>query len=101
MDYYFSGNTKPEGSPSILVYYQQADGSFNVNENLFKDAHFTDPDVTVVDFNNDGYLDLFVNGWDEVGGSRYSSTWKNDGFGEFVVYPQPNIVVKDMVRCLG
>lgn len=94
LDYYFSGNTKPEGSPSILVYYQQADGSFNVNENLFKDAHFTDPDVTVVDFNNDGYLDLFVNGWDEVGGSRYSSTWKNDGFGEFVVYPQPNIVRK-------
>lgn len=94
LDYYFAGNTKPDQGPSVLIYFQQADGTFVADDNLFGEARFTDPDVTVVDFNNDGYLDLFISAWDEVGGSRYSCTWANDGFGNFSVYAQPNIIQK-------
>jgi len=90
MDYYFAGN----GAGNITIYFQEADGSFTADNSSFANTNFVDPEVIVVDFNNDMYPDLFISAWDEIGGSRYSATWANDGFGKFALYPQPNIIRK-------
>lgn len=96
LDYYFSGN----GENNSAIYYQQTDGSFVKNE-LFANRNFVDPQVTVVDINNDGFKDFFVSAWLDVPfetytKGRYCVSYINDGQAnpQFILYPQPNIVLK-------
>jgi hypothetical protein len=53
-----------------------------------------DADVSLVDFNNDGYIDMFISAWDDNGKSRFSAVYTNDGFGRFTMMAQPNLIRK-------
>ena len=97
MDYYFFGN----GLNNCAIYFQLTPGNFTKSTESFGAYNITDPEVTVIDFNNDGYLDIFINGWlenssnfpGEVSG-RFCATFANDMFGGFRRYAQPNIIQK-------
>ncbi len=90
LDYFMTGN----GMENCALFFQQQDGTFVEDKTSFAGMHLVDPEATAIDFNNDGYIDLFINGWDDVNHTRYSSTLKNDGFGNLTTYPQPNIIRK-------
>lgn len=101
LDYFFFGNGKGAGVNSL--FYQQADGSFTTVAESFNSFGLTDPDVTVLDFNNDGYLDIFINAWlnDPVTvgdksykSGRFSAIFLNDGTGHFIPMDQPNVIMK-------
>ncbi|MDR0542092.1 MAG: FG-GAP-like repeat-containing protein [Dysgonamonadaceae bacterium] len=105
LDYYFFGNDPG----NCIIYFQQTDGSFvakadaiqatqRYGENIGApiDYKFNEPEVTVIDFNKDGYPDLWINAADlnaknqEVDGvqqtQRFSYLFKNDGFGILTQY---------------
>ena len=72
LDYYQSGN---QGDQTHL-YYQQADGSFT-HTSLPTD--YWDPDLTLVDFNNDGWVDIFISaGWDDNINARAAGVYINN-----------------------
>jgi uncharacterized protein YuzB (UPF0349 family) len=95
LDFYIFGN----GVDNCAIYFQEPNGSFTKKISSFSEYNFTDPEVSVVDFNNDGYPDIFVNAWlnnpqgTDVEG-RFSTTFVNDQFGNFTRYAQPNIIQK-------
>ncbi len=80
LDYYFFGNNKFNE-----IYLQQADGSFQKSEGAFPDLNFTEPEVTIIDFDNDGDPDIFISAWsnDAETEGRYTALFKNDGTGRF------------------
>ncbi|MEN8157465.1 MAG: T9SS type A sorting domain-containing protein [Bacteroidota bacterium] len=90
LDYYFFGN-RPE---VCAIYFQNADGTFTKDVTSFASYKFVDPEVTIIDFNNDGYLDMFINGWEDNQGGRFSKVFINDYFGGFNPSDQPNIIQK-------
>lgn len=91
IDYYVIGNgTANTGS----IFFQQANGTFTKDQSSFTSLNIVDADVTIVDFNNDGYIDIFISGWDDNAKSRFSSIYINDGFGKFNAMAQPNIIRK-------
>jgi hypothetical protein len=91
VDYYAIGN----GTGNIgTVFFQNADGTFTKDQSSFEGTNLIDADVSLVDFNNDGYIDMFISAWDDNGKSRYSSVHVNDGFGKFTVMAQPNVIRK-------
>jgi len=95
LDYYYFGN----GVQNCAIYFQQKDGTFTKSTASFGSYDFTDPEVTVVDINKDGYLDIFVDAWinnpqaGDVSG-RFCATFINDMFGGFTRYAQPNMIHK-------
>jgi hypothetical protein len=99
LDYYIVGNTS-NGVRNAAIFFQQPDRSFVRDDSSFAAYDFVDPQVSVVDFNNDGYMDLFVTAWKNAplatgeAAGRFCATFINDGYGKFTVYPQPNIVPK-------
>jgi hypothetical protein len=91
MDYYFFGN----GSGSCAIYFQNADGTFTKDNTSFASYDFVDPYATVIDFNNDGYLDIFLTcGWENNISGRFSAVFINDLFGGFAAMEQPNMIEK-------
>lgn len=90
LDYYFFGN----GAATCAIWFQGADGTFTKDGTSFASYDFTDPQASVVDFNNDGYLDIFINGWENNVGGRFSQVFINDFFGGFSESDQPNIIQK-------
>ena len=79
LDYYMFGS----GPGSCHLYLNHGgDGTF-VRSGQFADRNWLDPDVTVVDYDNDGDRDLFVTGWDVETARRYSRIFQNDGKGTF------------------
>ena len=73
LDYYFFGN----GAGNCVVYFQQPDGSFQASansivttkrfgDNVGSDINynFIEPEVTIIDFNKDGYPDMWINAAD-------------------------------------
>lgn len=108
LDYYFFGNDPG----NCVIYFQQANGSFTPVADAIKATarytaeavsvgdpiayNFVEPEVSVVDFNNDGYPDMWINAADlnakneEVNGEqqtqRFSYLFKNDGFGVLTQY---------------
>jgi hypothetical protein len=101
LDYYFFGNN----ADNCIIYFQQPDGSFMAKADAIQttqrygtsvgdpiDYNFFEPEVTVVDFNKDGYPDIWINAADMNAKNageetqRFSYLFKNDGFGFLTQY---------------
>ena len=105
LDYYFFGG----GAGNCVIYFQQLNGSFTPVADALKAIQrygasvgepvgyqFIEPEVTVVDFNSDGYPDMWINAADlnaenatvdgESQTQRFSYLFKNDGFGILAQY---------------
>ncbi|MBN2765686.1 MAG: VCBS repeat-containing protein [Paludibacteraceae bacterium] len=91
LDYYVFGNYQ---DGNAAVFLQNVDGSFSKDASSFAAYNFIDPDVTVVDFNNDGFSDLFVVGWENVSNQRFSGLFLNDGNGRFTLFGQSALIRK-------
>jgi hypothetical protein len=89
-DAYLFGN----GLGNSGIYFQTNAGSFNLDQSSFASYNIIDADVTVIDFNNDKSLDIFVSGWDAVANGRISKVFLNNGSGTFTPSSQPNIIQK-------
>lgn len=91
LDYYVIGNgTGNTGT----MFFQNVDGTFTKDQSSFVDLNLVDPEISTVDFNNDGYIDIFLDGWDDAEKSRYSSILINDGFGKLNAMAQPQLIRK-------
>ncbi|MBA7515729.1 hypothetical protein ES705_07772 [subsurface metagenome] len=90
LDYFFFGN----GQATCAIWFQNQDGTFTKDGTSFAAFDFIDPQPTVIDFNNDGYLDIFINGWENNQGGRFSKMFINDYFGGFAVSEQAAIIQK-------
>ncbi|MDR2804285.1 MAG: FG-GAP-like repeat-containing protein, partial [Dysgonamonadaceae bacterium] len=90
LDYYFFAN----GQENCIIYFQQADGTFQASNQSFASYKFVEPEVTVVDFDKDHYPDIFITAFDDVAATRFSALFKNDGFGVFTQYAGVNIYRK-------
>lgn len=91
LDYYVFGNYE---DGNAAVFLQNVDGSFSKDASSFAAYNFLDPDVTVIDFNNDGFSDLFVVGWENVSNQRFSGLFLNDGNGRFTLSGQSALIRK-------
>ena len=104
LDYYFFGNYVRTNvvddefliTGNCVIYFQLADGSFVADANAFPTHRFNEPEVTIVDFDNDGYPDIWVNAANDANecdndtqtgeSLRFSALFKNDGFGQFTEF---------------
>jgi hypothetical protein len=91
IDYYVIGNGIEN---SGAIFFQNQDGSFTKDQSSFSGLNIIDAEVTIVDFNNDGFIDLFITGWDENTQQGYSAILLNDGKGKFTAMNQPNLIRK-------
>lgn len=91
IDYYVFGNYQ---DGKAAVFLQNADGSFSKDESSFAAYDFINPDVTVIDFNNDGFTDLFVVGSENLSNQRFSGLFLNDGNGRFTLSEQSALIRK-------
>jgi len=91
LDYYSFGNgTNNTGT----IFFQNTDETFTKDQSSFTGLNLVDTDVTTLDFNNDGSVDLFISGWDDTVKLRYSTILMNDGAGKFSALAQPNLIRK-------
>ena len=81
LDYYFFAN----GTDNCIIYFQQPDGSFVASTESFGKYDWIEPEVTVIDFDNDGYPDIFITCHSKEfdPNQKWSGLFKNDGFGVF------------------
>jgi hypothetical protein len=101
LDYYFFGNN----AGNCVIYFQQPDGSFTATADAIRTTqrygenigspivyNFNEPEVTVIDFDKDGYPDIWINAADlnvlneGEQTQRFSYLFKNDGFGVLTQY---------------
>jgi hypothetical protein len=105
LDYYFFGND----AGNCVIYFQQPNGAFEAKADAIQatqrygetigdpvDYSFNEPEVTVIDFNSDGYPDIWINAADlnakseavdgEQQTQRFSYLFKNDGYGVLTQY---------------
>ena len=91
LEYYVIGN----GTDNVgTIFFQNADGTFTKDQSSFSGLSLLDADVTVVDFNNDGFIDIFISGWDNASNNRFSAIYINNGQGKFTALAQPNLIQK-------
>jgi len=81
LDYYFFANNRD----NCIIYFQQPDGSFVPSTESFGKYDWIEPEVTVIDFDNDGYPDIFItcHSREFTPNQKWSGLFKNDGFGVF------------------
>ncbi len=91
LDYYVIGNGADNKGN---LFFQKLNGTFIKDQSSFENLKLVDPEISTVDFNNDGYIDMFVNGWDDSAMTRISAMLINDGFGKFAAMAQPGVVRK-------
>ena len=91
LDYYVFGNGLDNGG---TIFFQNNDGTFTKDQSSFAALNMIDADVTTIDFNNDGHIDMFINGWNDGMKQRYSAIYINDGSGKFTSIEQPNLIQK-------
>jgi len=91
IDYYVIGNGIANNG---AIFFQNQDGSFTKNQSSFSGLNITNADITIVDFINDGFIDMFITGWDENIQQGYSAILLNDGKGKFTTMDQPNLIRK-------
>jgi len=91
LDYYVIGNgTANTGA----IFFQNTDGTFTKDQSSFTGLNLNDADITTVDFNNDGFIDLFITGFDNTLQQRYSAILLNNGAGKFTAMDQPGLIQK-------
>lgn len=96
LDYCLTGS----GNDSyIAIYLQQEDGSCKEDRGSFQKYKFSNITAQAVDYDNDGYIDIFVMGSLDVSvgnllKGQFTGLFKNDGSGKFNYIPQPNIRMK-------
>ncbi|MDR0546065.1 MAG: VCBS repeat-containing protein [Dysgonamonadaceae bacterium] len=109
LDYYFFG----ENTGNCVIYFQQPDGSFVAKADAIQttarygesigdliDYNFIEPEVTIVDFNKDGYPDMWINAADFNARNegeqtqRFSYLFKNNGYGVLTQYSGVNVPFK-------
>lgn len=77
----FGNHNLGNGSPRL--YLNDGNGGWN-ESNPFGDPLLIDAEISVVDYDNDGDLDIFLMaGYEENTGSRYMRMYRNDGDGDF------------------
>ncbi|HQB27488.1 MAG TPA: family 43 glycosylhydrolase [Paludibacter sp.] len=81
LDYYYFG----DGTGNCILYFQQSNGSFNASTESFGNFNFKEPEVTVVDYNNDGCPDIFISAFDNTTASLFSTLFTNNGTGKFQI----------------
>jgi hypothetical protein len=91
-------------------YFQQPDGSFTADDTNFGN-NFRDPVITVGDFDNDGDVDLFYQGYippasavDETFPELFADRWAtvifaNDGTGHFSLMPGADFGLSGLGSC--
>lgn len=80
LDFYlFSNGFEADPAANCNIYFNEGEGVYTA-VSPFDAFRWVDPDVTAVDYDNDGDIDLFVNGWDDRAGykSRYSKIFSNN-----------------------
>jgi len=88
LDYYFIGNgTVYTGA----IFFQNTDRTFNYDQSSFTGLNLTNADITTVGFNNNGFIDLFISGFDETLKQPYSAILLNNGAGKFNAMDQPDL----------
>jgi len=92
MDYYFFGN----GVGNCIIYFQQPDGSFQPSTESFGDNDWVEPEVTVIDFDNDHYPDIYITCHSNDLGHKISALFKNDGYGRFTYFAGTDIGAEDI-----
>lgn len=95
LDYFVTGTFTSFGARNqsySAVYIQQPDGSFLEDKSSFLEYPLTDAICSIVDFENDGYMDIFVTGFLDTENewpvcpflwSRFTVPFRNDGTGKF------------------
>jgi hypothetical protein len=104
LDYYFFANN----AGNCIIYFQQPNGSFTPNSTAIQAFErygtddtplgepvayrFNEAEVTIIDFDNDGYPDMWINAADLNQSGlpnktvRFSYLFKNNGFGKLIQY---------------
>jgi hypothetical protein len=110
LDYYFFAN----GKGNCIIYFQQPNGSFTPNNRAIQtkqrygegagvddiDYNFIEPEVSIVDFDNDGWPDMWINAADNNSTNsgeqtpRFSYLFKNDGYGNMTQYAGAAVLYK-------
>ena len=109
IDYYFFGNIPG----NCVIYFQNPDGTFTPKADAIKTTkrfgadvgapipyNLNEPEVTIIDFNNDGYPDMWINAADMNSKNegeetqRFSYLFTNDGFGVFSQYNGADVPFK-------
>lgn len=97
LDYCHAGNANENSY--MALYFQQANGSFNEDRSSFLNYKFADQVVQAVDFNNDGFVDIFVMGRltqavNGISAGSFTGLFKNDGTGNFSYLAMPFVKKK-------
>lgn len=71
-DMYVFGN----GAGTCKLFFNNGDGTFTENT-PFENFNWVDPEASLVDYDNDGDVDIFITGWDDVNATRYSKIFVN------------------------
>ncbi len=95
LDYFFAGTFTSFGSRDqsyAAIYFQHENGSFIEDRSSFTDYPLTDAICSIVDFDNDGFLDIFVTGFLDTQDqwpvcpymwARFTVPFRNMGDGKF------------------
>lgn len=92
LDYYAFADIGREGTAGAIIYFQQADGSFQANATCIPHSQYmlNEPCAEVIDFNRDGAPDIWIDAGDESKSCeelqesmRVSLLFLNNGDGTF------------------
>ncbi|MFV0391141.1 MAG: FG-GAP repeat domain-containing protein, partial [Paludibacteraceae bacterium] len=96
LDYLHAGNSSDS---CTAIFLQQSNGEFLEDKSSFAKYQLTDPLFQAVDYNNDGYVDLFLMAWleqsvDNLFRGRITGLFENDGTGKFILRQLPFVRMK-------
>lgn len=96
LDYFMVGS----GANSYAaVYFQHSNTTFVEAKESFAPYHFIDPITLPIDYNNDGFTDIFIMGWlDAPVGifqkGSFTALFQNNGSGDFECVSMPGVKMK-------